>query len=257
VKVFDAYAEYYQLLYSDKDYPGEACYVADLISAHAPSAQRLLELGCGPGLHARHLAEKGFTVHGIDASAAMLDAAARTKVSATEEIRSRLTFTEGDARDFGADRRFDAVIAIFHVASYQTETAHLKALFRTAARHIDAGGAFVFDFWYGPAVLAIRPEVRVKRMENDQTSVIRIAEPLLVAECNRVDVRYQVLVRDKATGQTTEIEETHRLRYLFRPEIEDWLDASGCDLMRMEEWLTASPPGLDTWSVCAVGRKRD
>ena len=51
---FDTYARYYDLLYRDKDYAGEAAYVASHIRQHAPEAARILELGCGTGAHAEH-----------------------------------------------------------------------------------------------------------------------------------------------------------------------------------------------------------
>ena len=45
MSVFGPYARYYDLLYRDKDYAAEARFVADLVRAHAPRANRLLELG--------------------------------------------------------------------------------------------------------------------------------------------------------------------------------------------------------------------
>ncbi len=70
--VFDEYARYYDLLYRDKDYQAEADYVAGLIQRFNPKAQSILELGSGTGIHAALLAEKGFTVHGIERNAEML-----------------------------------------------------------------------------------------------------------------------------------------------------------------------------------------
>ena len=41
-------------------------------------SQRLLDLGCGTGEHARFFAEKGFEVVGVDVSDTMLSGRART-----------------------------------------------------------------------------------------------------------------------------------------------------------------------------------
>jgi SAM-dependent methyltransferase len=256
VTVFDAYARYYDLLYRDKDYAAEARYVAGLLSRHAPSARSLLDVGCGTGRHARHLAELGYTVHGIDRSASMLATAASLRETLPNAVRGRLSFSEGDARSYRANRRYDAVLALFHVASYQTEAEDLHGLFETAAEHLAGGAVFIFDFWYGPAVLTVRPEVRVKRLEDDHVHVTRIAEPTLHADRNRVDVHYQVFVRDRASGAVHVVEETHRMRYLFQPEVEACLERERLDRVAVEEWLTARAPGLDTWGVCCVGRKR-
>ena len=70
--VFADYARYHDLLYRDKDYAAEAEYVAGLIRKFHPSAGSILELGSGTGIHASLLAEKGFTVHGIERSPEML-----------------------------------------------------------------------------------------------------------------------------------------------------------------------------------------
>ena len=70
--VFGAYSEYYDLLYTDKDYVGEVAFISGLLDEYAPGARSLLELGCGSGRHAAMLAEQDRTVHGIDISEEML-----------------------------------------------------------------------------------------------------------------------------------------------------------------------------------------
>ena len=124
----------------------------------------------------------------------------------------------------------------------------------TGRAHREAGGTFFFDVWYGPAVLTDRPTVRVKRMADDEVEVTRIAEPTLHAEENWVDVAYQVSVRRRDTGEVTEFSEVHRMRYLFRPEVELMLGLAGFELAHTEEWMTGRPAGFDTWGVCFVAR---
>jgi len=82
VKVFDAYASYYDLLYRDKDYAGESRYVLDLLAQQGIPGGQLLELGCGTGRHAEHFGSAGFRVHGIDLSEKMV-ARAEERMSAS------------------------------------------------------------------------------------------------------------------------------------------------------------------------------
>ena len=49
---FGLYSKYYNLLYADKDYAGEARYVDSIIRRHTPRAATMLELGCGTGRYA-------------------------------------------------------------------------------------------------------------------------------------------------------------------------------------------------------------
>jgi len=72
MSVFNKYSRYYNLLYRDKDYAGEADYVHELIRKYSPDAKSLLDLGCGTGRHAFPLAKKGYSVTGVDISEEML-----------------------------------------------------------------------------------------------------------------------------------------------------------------------------------------
>ena len=216
---FDTYARYYDLLYRDKDYAGEAAYVASHIRQHAPEAARILELGCGTGAHAEHLARLGFTVHGVDLSEAMLTRAEERQAALPADLAARLTFAHGDVRSVRTGETYDAVISLFHVMSYQTTNADLEAALATAAAHLQPGGLFLFDFWYGPAVLTQQPEVRVKRLEDEEIKVTRIAEPVMRVNENVVEVNYTVFIEVKSTGQMEQVQETHRMRYWFLPEL--------------------------------------
>ena len=58
--------------------------------------------------------------------------------------------------------KFDAALMMFAVLGYQVENDDVLAALRTARRHLEPGGLFIFDVWYGPAVLHQRPSERVK-----------------------------------------------------------------------------------------------
>jgi len=253
VTVFGNYARYYDLLYKDKDYAGEARYVRRLLEKHAPGARRVLELGSGTGRHAERLGRDGYEVVGIERSAEML-ARARQRAAAAGDAGGRLEFREGDIRDFSLGRSFDAVISLFHVISYQTGNDDLIRLFRCVKQHLVSGGAFVFDVWYGPAVLAQKPERRELRLEDDVIEVTRFAEPEIHHDRNVVDVNYEILIRDKSTGTEETVREKHPMRYLFRPELDRMLGHVGLTLVHAEEWLTGKPPGPDTWGVCFIAK---
>jgi SAM-dependent methyltransferase len=249
--IFNDYARYYDLLYRDKDYRAEAEYVAGLIRKFHPSTRSILEMGSGTGIHASLLADKGFTVHGIERSPAML---ARS-LALTESMAAghgRLTFSPGDIREVRLGKRFDAVIALFHVISYQTTDEDVTAAFETARQHLNSGGVFIFDVWYGPAVLTERPAVRIKRMADDQTEITRLAEPVLQPNENRVDVHYHVFVRDLATSAVHELQEIHVMRYFFKPEIDRIATSVGLQCMNVEEWLSGKAIGCGTWGACFV-----
>lgn len=252
MSVFSGYAKYYDLLYRDKDYTGEAEFIRSLLAEYAPDAKSVLELGCGTGGHAEQLARKGMRVHGVDLSEEMLRLADDRLTRLPEELAGRLCFEHGDIRSLDLAERFDAVLSLFHVISYQLGNEDLLAAFRVAKKHLQPDGVFIFDCWYGPGVLHEQPEVRVKRMVGEDCSVLRIAEPQMHPNDNIVDVNYQIILSDREGRDCESLHEQHRMRYLFRPELELLLEKSGLQLVEFGEWMTRETPGLETWAIYCV-----
>lgn len=248
MSVFGNYSRYYNLLYRDKDYQGEVNYIDSLIKKYNPRAKTILDLGCGTGRHDLLLSEKGYALHGVDMSEGML-------AVARENAQGKgLEFTLGDVREVRLNKTFDVVVSLFHVMSYQTSNEDLQKAFATAYTHLKPGGVFIFDCWYGPAVLTDRPTVRIKRLEDEVIEVTRLAEPVLHAAENIVDVNYNVFIKDKASGSVEELKELHRMRYLFNPEIVFFLEQTGFKVEGSFEFITGKEPCYDTWNVCFVGR---
>ncbi len=255
MSVFQSYAQYYDFLYRDKDYGGETEFIRGVLQRVFPTARTVLELGCGTGGHAEHLAKAGFRIHGVDLSSDMLAQAEDRRSGLSPELQSRLKFDKGDIRKLRLGRKFDIVLGLFHVMSYQVSNDDLLSTFTTAREHLNEGGVFLFDCWYGPAVLSDRPEVRVKRLENEEIDIIRIANPVLHPNDNAVDVNYQVIMRRKDTDVCEEISETHRMRYLFRPEVEELSSQAGFQVEDFGTWMNDEEPGLGSWSVFFVVKR--
>lgn len=251
MKNFDAYAAYYDLLYHDKDYAGEAAYVGNLIRRHNPGAKSILELGCGTGTHARELVKQDLSITGVDRSEAMIQLALQRSPEGV--ANGSLTFLQGDLRNFRAGRRFDAVLALFHVMSYQTSNEDLCAAMATAAAHLQPGGVLIFDCWYGPGVLTDPPVARVRRLDGKGFQVTRIAEPVQFPNENRVDVCYEIIVeRSSCIERITEV---HSMRYLFTPEIDALLSGAGLRRVALETWMGGGDPDCTTWNACFVATK--
>lgn len=244
-KVFDKYSKYYNLLYQDKDYAKEADYISSLIKTFSPGTKNILELGCGTGKHASLLNKNGYDILGIDLSNTMLERAKEIGVNCAV----------GDVRNFRADRKFDSIISLFHILSYQTTDEDVLNFFETAAFHLDSNGIIVFDVWYKPAVLAQVPEKRVKELENDEIKVIRYCTPNLIAEKSVVEVNYTIEITDKATNEKEVLKEVHPMRYFSSEEIKNFAEEKGFKIILEEEWLTKNKPSENTWGVCFVGFK--
>jgi SAM-dependent methyltransferase len=254
VTIFQESARYYDSIYADKDYAAEVEYVDSLIQRFAAGAHSILDLGCGTGRHAFEFAERGYAVLGVDRSSSMLKSAEEQKTKLPCHLRDRLAFEHDDVRGFRLDRRFDCVLALFHVVSYQTSNDDVLAMFATAKRHLRSDGIFVFDCWYGPGVLSEPPVARAKRVEQGSHRLLRMAEPAMQINSNLVDVRYRFVVEGGKPGQSSEFHETHTMRYFFGPELALALQMTGFKLLALTEWMTNREPDPRTWSVSVVAQ---
>ena len=244
------YAQHYDLFYRDKNYQTEADYVADLIRHHQPGAKTILDLGCGSGRHDSCFAEMGFSAVGVDSSPEMIQLGS----SRTQPGDDRLKFVLGDIRQLRLDLTFDAVVSLFHVMSYQTTQQDVSDTFATARVHLPPGGLFVFDFWYGPAVLTDRPMVRCKEYCADELTVVRVAEPELLPNRNLVKIAYSIFLKETGEDRYVRSNETHTMRYFFEPELQEICHGHGFEVVGFRGWMSDRAPDLSTWYATAVCR---
>jgi SAM-dependent methyltransferase len=138
-------------------------YLSEVLVRHPVAGRRALDLACGTGTLALLLADAGWNVVGLDASAEMLDLA-RAK-AADLETPGSATFVLGDMRTLGIENaelrmqnrlsdtapfstlhsQFNLVTCFYDSLNYMLTEADLAACFRTAARVLAPGGLFVAD----------------------------------------------------------------------------------------------------------------
>ncbi|MBD3231336.1 methyltransferase domain-containing protein [Candidatus Dependentiae bacterium] len=250
MNVFQKYAFYYDALYADKNYQEEIDYIQKLIQKYSKNlCNNILDLGCGTGKHAALLAKKGYKIKGIDLSKQMINLAQKNFK------HKNLSFMSGDIRDFKFNQNFDVVLSLFHVISYLTTDKDLTKVFTNVAKHLNKYGIFIFDCWYGPAVLDNKPEIRIKRLQKNNFKLTRIAEPKTYRDKNIVDVNYQIFIKNIKKNFIEDFEEKHVMRYLFNNEIQKFLSDNGFKLIVAEEWLSGKKPNEKTWSVTFVCEK--
>jgi SAM-dependent methyltransferase len=255
VKTFGDYSACYNALYQNKDYAGEAKFVLKRLRRHGAKRGDFLELGCGTGAYTRLFAHEFDSVCGIDLSATMLEQATAHQAKLEPKLAAKITYRQADIRTLRLPRRFDVAAALFHVMSYQVENRDLTRAFASANRHLKKGGLLFFDFWSGPGVLRNLPARRVKNVETPEIEVVRTAMPHLDPNRNTVLVTYDIALRHKQTGRARKFREKHHMRYLFRPELEEYCREAGFEVLEFGEWLTAKTPGLESWYSYLVARK--
>ena len=253
--VFEKHARYYDLFNDRKDYEGECDFLEEIFGQFAERpVQTILDLGCGTGGHSIPLTRRGYQVAGADVSEEMLSIARRKAFEANLPVE----FHAGDVRNVNLERRFDAVISMFAVVVYMVKNRELASMFQTARRHVRPGGLFVFDSWYGPAVLTDRPRDTLKIVEpDDGRRIMRYVQPDIDVLQHMVTLNYTIveLDGDRVLDQTDEV---HPLRFLFPQEVAYYMETSGFEVVRLCPFpeLGRELTGSD-WYMTVIARAVD
>ena len=80
-------AKYYDLFYQTKKYDEEINFIAQIIG----NRKKVLDVGCGTGIHMHLLEEKGYLVNGIDLNEEILKIA-KTRVQGKLYTKNLLDF---------------------------------------------------------------------------------------------------------------------------------------------------------------------
>lgn len=252
--VFEKYANYYDLFYQDKDYKDEVDLIVKTFRKYSPKKKikTILNLGCGTGNHDFILADRGFNVIGVDASADMIKLAQEKNKSANRPVN----FVRKGIQKLNLKKQFDAAISMFGVFSYLTTNEDFAAGIKTAHRHLKRGGLFVFDVWFGPAVLNEKPETRVKIFTDGKESVLRLVDSMLNIGNHTVDVHYHIIHRQNKTV-INEVEETHSMRFFFPQELRHYLEENGFQMLALIPFGQVSgAPTMNDWNVSVIAKKK-
>lgn len=181
---FDALAAGYDAAFTDRRL---GRWLREIVWAHLDDAfapgDHVLEIGCGTGEDATHLARRGVRVTATDASPEMIRAAeAKTT---RDGVASWMTFAVWDAADPAAapDGPFDGVFSSFGALNC---VADRRALAATLARLVRPGGEVVLVLM-GPICpwemvwLALHghPRAAVRRLRHGRQSIVG-GQPLAV-----------------------------------------------------------------------------
>jgi len=241
---FKDYAEYYDLIYKDKDYEKEVDFVEEVFGKNKP--KNILEVGCGTGSYTKILLERGYGVTAVDISEDMLKIA-------SEKCACKII--KGDIMSVSTNEKFDACIAMFAVMGYITKNSDVIKALNNIRRHLKPDGIFIFDVWNGLAVMRLLPEQRMKEMENDEIKIVRVANPNLRAFDHICEVNYKMLILNKENNTFDEINEKHVVRFYFPQEIKYYLEDAGFDVLKICPFLDLNGGvNENVWNITVIAR---
>jgi SAM-dependent methyltransferase len=187
----------------------------DIYAGLAPAGGSVLELGAGTGRVAFALAERGFSVTGVDLAAGMLAQAEAKRAALPAEVAARVELRRGDMTALDLKRTFDLVACSYFTLAHVPAGSAWRNTFATAARHLAPGGRAAFH-------LPLTEIMRLPGPKNPELPVLD--EPLPGGGRLRLYVRERSF--REAIGRLDQV-----LEYVE-------LDARGAVLRRSPERLT-------------------
>jgi SAM-dependent methyltransferase len=213
--MFSASAEFYDAIYSFKDYETEAAQIAGLLGRARPGARRVLDVACGTGEHARLLALRhGFAVDGLDLDPNLL------RIARSKHPDGR--FFESDMSGFDLDARYDAVLSLFSSIGYLVTLQRVVSALASFRRHLAPGGIAIVEPWFPPGVLDPNRTDRLVSSYQGRT-VTRVSHSEVFDRLSRLHFDYEV---ETAEG-VAHVSEIHELGLFSIDEMRGAFETAG------------------------------
>lgn len=139
-RTIDSYREYstfYDAIYRNKDYVGEAKAVLALLETYGVgTAPSILDVGSGTGLHLQQLKKQGAVCSGVEPSPHM------ARLARQRGVKTRI----GRLEDYEPGYLVDVCTALFAVTNY-ISPGGLGTFFAAARRQLKATGLVVLEMW--------------------------------------------------------------------------------------------------------------
>jgi Methylase involved in ubiquinone/menaquinone biosynthesis len=226
-----------------------AIYLEEVLQRHPVSGRRVLDIACGTGTLLAILAERGWEVSGLDASAAML-AQAAAKLAA---VPTRVELWQGDMRDLAGllpANAFDLVTCTYDSLNYLIGSNDLAACLRGVARVLTADGLFFADmntrhflaYDWGECTFSEQPAyIQVERTFFDPSS--DVSTMWLTGFIGNDHEGYE------------RFDELHIERAYPSELVAAFIEAAGLQIEGCYDGFTFQPPTTTTQRLCWVARK--
>jgi SAM-dependent methyltransferase len=162
--MFSRTAQYYDLIYSFKNYADEVAKIRKVIRCEHTAARSILDIACGTAEHAKLLIPE-FSVDGIDLQPEFIEIA-RRKVPGG-------TFSTADMRSFQLGKKYDVVQCLFSSIGYLKRGDEVVQALECFAQHVAEDGIIVVEPWLTPEIWRVgspdmqsldRPDLKICRM---------------------------------------------------------------------------------------------
>ena len=232
------------LLFSDTRFAEAHEHVEKVLTLTNPPGTAALDLCCGPGRFAIALAQRGFSVTGVDRTAFLLDKAKERAQVAQVTIE----WVQQDMRDFVQPDSFDLVLSMFTSFGYFDSPQDDILVLRNMLTSLRPGGKCLIDVM-GKERLARTFQATTSELLPDGTTVVQRHE--IVDDWTRVRNEWILLRMGRAKHYT------FGLTVYSGRELRDRMQQVGFVDVRLYGNLDGDAYGLNAQRLITVGRKPD
>jgi SAM-dependent methyltransferase len=237
------YSDIYNKIYKKKEYLKEATYISTILKKNKILEGDILELGSGTGNHAKYLLKEKYNITGVEKSSSMIAFAKKIP---------KLKCVLGDVRNVRLNKKFNAVISLFHVINYLLSLVDLNNFFKTANIHLNNNGLLIFDTWHDRSI-------KIKNISDNK--VFKINNYVITRKSNSkiiknkiIDIRFKfIIVLNKKI--ISSFSEKHLIRYFSFREIMLSAKKNGFQLVGRFGMLKFSKPLKNDKSIFLVFKK--
>jgi SAM-dependent methyltransferase len=216
-------ADYYDIVFN-RDVSPEVDFIAELYRRlTGRDIESVLELGCGPGYHARSFARRGVRAVGLDLREEMIGVA---RDQATGQSGS-LEWLVGDMRDFRLTKPVSVVLSMFDSVDCLLTNEEIIRHLRAVAANLEPGGMYFLEFAHTRDCSSVSYRDFKYHGERNGCEVTITWTPRLPADTltGIVESEVQMYVRENASSRVFSHYTSERM--LLPQEIRALVDLSG------------------------------
>lgn len=260
---YNTFANFYDGLTGNVDYPRRAAYFDSVIKKYNPDASILLDLACGTGTLSIELAKLGYDVVGTDASAQMLSEAMQKKACAlygenfereepSDPQIEKILFLCQPMEELDMYGTIDAAVCALDSINHVTDEKTVQKIFDRVSLFLNPGAVFVFDV---NSVYKHREVLGNNVFVFDRDEVYCVWQNSYQEENFQVQMDLDFFEYDESTDTYTRTSESFCERAYTDEQVREFIQKSGLNLVAVYAEDSFDPVQEDTRRIIYIAQK--
>lgn len=240
---YDLFAEYYDELMCEVDYPARARYIDGIIRQYKPDANLLVDLACGTGSMTVQFADLGYDVIGVDLSENMLS-------KAREKSDGSILYLCQSMQELDMYGTIDAFVCTLDSLNHIEDREELILALSRVSLFLEPDGVFVFD---------MNTPYKHEKILADNAFVYETEDVYCVWQneyCGdgRVDIALDFFEQQPDGSYLRDSEEFSEVAYSYE-KTERMLREAGLRILAAYDDMTLEPPRADSQRIVFAAAK--